>query len=339
MALFVALGRKFAESAFAFGSQMKLSNLHLVAIIGQVILPAWMVNAEQATTAVAGGILQTDSMKAGLPLSSRVVALTAKGSDAVGNIGASNASAYAFNRRAGAPDHIVVVVEENHGYSQIIGNPDAAYINSLAAAGMLFTNYHAVSHPSEPNYFALFSGSTQGITGDGTFFFPDAPTLAGELRQAGYSFVGYAEPPIDRDHTPRLSFGDSQGMGQAFSQFPTDFTKLPTVSFVTPNLLNDMHDGSIAKGDRWLNVNLSAYANWAMTHNSLLVVTFDEDQGTTNNRVATIVVGDGVGAGRSDQLTDHYALLHTIETLYGLPPLAASATARAMSFAPPNGAP
>ena len=284
---------------------MRLNYFHLAAIIGQVSLPGWMVNAEEIG----------------------------------GNIGARSASAYALNRPAAPPDHIVVVVEENHGYSQIIGNPDAAYINSLAAVGTLFTNYRAISHPSEPNYYALFTGSTQGIRDDGTYFFPNTPTLAGELRQAGYSFVGYAEPPIDRDHTPWLSFGDSQGAGQAFSQFPTDFTKLPTVSFVSPNVLNDMHDGSIAKGDRWLIVNLSAYARWAMTHNSLLVVTFDEDQGTADNRVATIVVGEGIGAGRSEQRTDHYTLLHTIETFYGLPPLAASATARVMRFAPPKGAP
>ena len=153
---------------------MRLSYFHLAAIIGQVILPAWMVNAVQVG----------------------------------GKIGAGNAPAYALDARAAPPDHIVVVVEENHGYSQIIGNPDAAYINSLAAAGTLFINYHAVSHPSEPNYFALFTGSTQGIRDDGTYFFANTPTLASELRQAGYSFVGYAEPPIERDHAPWLSFGD-----------------------------------------------------------------------------------------------------------------------------------
>jgi len=135
----------------------------LVATIGLVVMPAWMASAEQVTKAVT----QIESTKAGRP-----------------------------------PDHIVVIVEENHGYSQIIGNRDAAYINSLAAAGTLFTNYHGVGHPSAPNYFALFSGSAQGVTEDGTYFFPKTPTLAGELQQAGSSFVGYAEPPIDRDHTP-----------------------------------------------------------------------------------------------------------------------------------------
>ena len=96
------------------------------------------------------------------------------------NTGASNAL---FNNPVSSPDHIVVVVEENHGYSQIIGNPDAVYINTLAKSGALFTNYHGVTHPSEGNYFALFSGSTQGVTDDGTYFFPNTPTLAGKLQQ------------------------------------------------------------------------------------------------------------------------------------------------------------
>ena len=236
--------------------------------------------------------------------------------------------------RVDPPDHIVVVVEENHGYSQIIGNPDAAYINFLAVDGTLFTNYHALGHPSQPNYFALFTGSTHGVTGDGKYFFSNSPSLAGELQQAGYSFVGYAELPADRGHSPWMSFGDLESMGQIFSQFPTDYTKLPTVSVVSPNLIHDMHDGSIAEGDRWLNANLSAYANWARTHNSLLVVTFDEDQGTTNNRVATIVFGAGVGAGQNNQWADHYALLHTIEAMYRLPPLGVTAGASVMSLAP-----
>ena len=193
------------------------------------------------------------------------------------------------------PDHIVVVIEENHGYSQIIGNSDAPYINSLAAAGTLFTNYRGAGHPSAPNYLALFSGSTQGITEDGTYFFPNTPTLASELQRAGYSFVGYAEPPIDRDHNPWLSFGDLEGVRQAFSEFPTDFGKLPTVSFVIPNPLHDMHDGSVTEGDRWLQANSVLRRVGENSIDSLLVVTFDEDQGTTNNQVATIVFGAGAG--------------------------------------------
>jgi hypothetical protein len=252
---------------------------------------------------------------------------------ALGGGSVTNASTCASKQRGNSPDHIVVVLEENHGYLQIIGNPDAAYINSLAAIGMLFTNYHAVGHPSQPNYFALFSGSTQGATGDGEYLFPNTPTLGGELQHAGYSFVGYAEAPADRDHTPWVSFGDSQWASQSFSQFPTDHSALPTVSFVSPNSQNNMHDGTIAQGDQWLKANLSAYASWAMSHNSLLIVTFDEDQGTRNNQVATIVVGAGVAAGRSANRVDHFALLHTIEVFYHLPPLGASELAPVMKFA------
>jgi hypothetical protein len=308
---------------------MKLGNIHLVAISGLAIFHSWVATAGQVAKP-GMGIHQIDSTKFAV----RPFAVNA--ADSPGNSDINDALKDKLNTRAEPPDHIVVVVEENHGYLQIIGNPDAAYINFLATTGMLFTNYHAVGHPSEPNYFALFSGSTQGITGDDNEFFPNTPTLAGGLQQAGYSFVGYAEPPADRDHSPWMSFGDSRSARQAFSQFPTDYTKLATVSFVSPNLLHDMHDGSIARGDRWLNTNLSAYANWAKTHNSLLVVTFDEDQGTTNNRVATIVVGVGVGASQNNQAVDHYALLHTIETMYRLRPLGATSRARVMSFAPPR---
>ena len=236
------------------------------------------------------------------------------------------------DKRVTPPDHIVVVVEENHGFGQIIGNPDAAYINSLAATGMLFTNYHALAHPSAPNYLAFFSGSTQGVTEDGTYFFPNVRTLAGELQQAGHSFLGYAESPLARDHAPWLSFRDSAKMARSFREFPTDYAKLPTVSFVSPNLDNDMHDGTVAQGDRWLIANLSGYVIWAATHNSLFVLTFDEDEGTKDNRVATLVVGAGVSAGGNPARADHYSLLRTIQDLYALPPLGASATSQAMDW-------
>jgi phosphatidylinositol-3-phosphatase len=144
-----------------------------------------------------------------------------------------------------------VVVEENHGFSDIIGNHAAPFINSLAAKGALFTNFFAVAHPSQPNYLALFSGSTQGVRNNGSYSL-SAPTLAGALRNAGYSFIGYAESGSPRKHNPWESFADSQHLGQDFRNFETDFSKLPTVSFVIPNLDHDMHDGSIGQADRWL---------------------------------------------------------------------------------------
>src|SRR3954454_7936848 len=92
------------------------------------------------------------------------------------------------------PDHIVVVVEENRSYADIIGSPDAPYFNSLAARGALLSNSHAITHPSQPNYLALFSGSDQGIEDDALPPGPlTAPSLGGQAIAAGIGFTGYAE--------------------------------------------------------------------------------------------------------------------------------------------------
>jgi arylsulfatase A-like enzyme len=235
------------------------------------------------------------------------------------------------------PDHVVIVVEENQGYSKIIGSPDAPFINMLADQGALFTNYYGVARPSQPNYFAMLSGSTQNVTDNHNHFFK-APTLAGQLTAAGYSFGGYAETGSPRKHNPWESFADAKAFGYNFKQFPSDFSKLPTVSFVSPNLRHDMHDGSIRQGDQWLKDNLGAYADWAKTHNSLLIVTFDEDGHDEDNRVPTIIVGDGVAPLKTGQAVNHYSLLHTLESLYGLPGLGKAADAPVMDFsrtAPP----
>jgi hypothetical protein len=256
-------------------------------------------------------------------LSSGNHTITAKATDAAGNVSAASAG-YAVTvttSSTGTYDHILVVVEENHGYADIIGSSAAPYLNSLAAQGVSFTDFHGEAHPSQPNYLALFSGSTQGVTDDNSVFFPTTPTLAGELLHAGYSFTGYAEASKTGYHDPWEQFGESQNLGKDFSQFPTDFTQLPTVSFVVPNVNDDMHNGTVAQGDQWLSTNLSAYANWAMTHNSLLVVTWDEDDGSSSNLIPTIVVGAGIPAGQNSQTVNHYSLLHTIENAYGLPGL------------------
>jgi acid phosphatase len=107
------------------------------------------------------------------------------------------------------------------------------------------------------------------------------------------------------------------------TSFPTDYTKLPTVSVIAPNQVNDMHHGKdpdrIQTGDRWLQEHLGAYVQWAQQHNSLLIVTWDEDNKKENNRIMTLFVGPMVKAGRYDQRITHYNVLRTIEDLYGLP--------------------
>lgn len=238
------------------------------------------------------------------------------------------------------PDHIVIVVMENKSFSQIIGNREAPYLNTLAKRGVLFTRSYGVAHPSQPNYLALFSGSTRGIGSNACPLKLSGENLAGALDARGLNFVSYSESMPEagfegcvygayrRKHNPAANWQELAASNQPFSAFPQDFAQLPTVALVMPDQLNDMHDGSIAQGDAWLERNIDAYAQWAMTHNSLLIVTWDEDDGSENNRVATILVGAMVEPGRSAQRIDHYTLLRTIAGMYGLPPLGESARAR-----------
>lgn len=237
------------------------------------------------------------------------------------------------------PDHIVVVIEENKSYAQIIGNRDAPYINALSKRGVLFTQSYGVTHPSQPNYLALFSGATHGITGNACPLELGGVNLASALTGKGLSFASYAESlpqagfygcvagAYYRKHNPVVNWKEFARLSQPFSAFPQDFTRLPTVAFVIPDQLNDMHDGSIAQGDAWLARNMERYAQWAVAHNSLLIVTWDEDDGSAGNHVATILVGAGVKPGSSAQPINHYNLLRTIEEMYGLPYMGESAQA------------
>jgi len=240
------------------------------------------------------------------------------------------------------PDHIVIVIEENRSFNQIIGNREAPYINNLAKRGALFTESYGVTHPSQPNYLALFSGSTRGVGSNICPLTLSGDNLASLLHAKGLSFTSYAESlpqagydgcyfgAYMRKHNPVSNWKELTANNQPFSAFPADYAKLPTVAFVVPDQLNDMHDGSIEQGDAWLKSNIEPYARWALKHNSLLIVTWDEDDGSSNNRVATILVGAMVKSGKYDQHIDHYNVLHTLEDMHGLAFLNESAKAKAI---------
>ncbi|MEV5752201.1 alkaline phosphatase family protein [Actinoallomurus sp. NPDC052308] len=234
-------------------------------------------------------------------------------------------------REVPRPAHVVVVVLENKSDRQVIGAPDAPYISSLAGSGALFTNSYAVRHPSEPNYLALFSGSTQGLTDDSCPHAYSAPNLASELSAAGLTFAGFAEasPVFDRTacvsgryarkHVPWADFPDlPDAVGRSFADFPSDYSALPTVSFVIPDMCDDMHNCPVKTGDSWLRSNLDGYVRWASTHDSVLIVTFDENDGSPGNKIATIFAGARVKPGRYPEKIDHYSVLRTIEDAYGL---------------------
>jgi hypothetical protein len=253
------------------------------------------------------------------------------------------------------PDHIVVVIEENHGYDQIVGAPSAPYINELMSESAVFTDAHGVTHPSQPNYLALFSGSTQGIPADQCLFdlTPySTPNLGAALIAKGYTFKGFAQSMpapgflecdylisqltggvvYGRKHCPWVNWQGNKSnnfpdsLSQPMTAFPKDFNQLPTVTFVVPDMDHDMHNigkpgdpAAISRGDQWLKENIGAYVEWAKTHNSLLIFTFDEDQFTPRNRILTMFAGGNINPGKYAEKINHYNVLHTIEKMYGLP--------------------
>ena len=255
-------------------------------------------------------------------------------------------------------DHIVIVVEENKDYEEIVGSNDAPYLNMLRSEGAHFTQMYAEEHKSEGNYFWMMSGSNQNVG------FADAnpkamiyaSNLGEQLIKKGLSFKGYSEDlpevgsmvekkyPYARKHVPWVTFGNLPGGNNPdsstnlqFLQFPSDFTKLPTVSFVIPNLINDMHDdpNNVRNGDVWLSKKIDPYYQWAKSHNSLLIVTFDENEDTNGmmdltdpsspekvkqNRIATIFAGAHLKHGNytEGKGITHVNILRTLEAMYGL---------------------
>jgi hypothetical protein len=272
----------------------------------------------------------------GWTLSRRRTAMLSAAALAAASAGVWAAAGGSTAHAAGAvptPDHTLVVVMENHAYSQVIGSSSAPYINSLKAGGANLTQSYAITHPSEPNYYALFSGSTQGRTDDScvTPGFSSAANLGSETIAAGKSWASYNESlpsqgsttcssgKYAQKHNPWFGFSNvPTSTAKTFAQFPTDYSTLPRMSFVIPNLCDDMHDCSVSTGDTWLKNNLGAYATWAKTHNSLLVVTFDEDNSQSGNRIPTVLYGQPVTPGSSSATTyNHYNLLRTLEDLVG----------------------
>jgi hypothetical protein len=239
------------------------------------------------------------------------------------------------------PSHTLILILENHSYGEIAGNPQAPYINSLwnDIHTARLTQSYALTHPSQPNYIMLYSGSSQGITNNnlpiGLPF--TTANLGASLIEAGFSFGGYSEDlPIAgytgeasgayvRRHNPWVNW---QGTGinnispeanRPFSDFPTDFNQLPAVSIVVPNLNHDIHDGTIADCDMWIQNNLGSFIEWCKTNNGLFILTFDEDDFSASNQVLTFFTGVNIKTGSYNQKITHYNVLRTIEELYALP--------------------
>jgi acid phosphatase len=316
-----------------------------------------------------------------------LVALGVPAAAGCSGVPTANAQGQPISWPAGLPvyDHVVIVVEENKDYDQVVGSPDAPFINRLRGEGANFTQMFGEEHHSQGNYFWLFSGDNHGVGfRDGVPHHQfAAPNLGSALIGKGLSFKGYSEslpaigstlvygPPgaegkdrvYARKHVPWVSFKNlphgttaEKSCNLTFAEFPKNaagFAALPTVAFVIPNLKNNMHDSddglteeealrqTIRRGDKWAETNLGAYYAWAKGHNSLLILTFDENYdkedlvGLTDpfaaadtragkdlqNRVCTIFAGARIKPGdyAEGKGITHVNVLRTLEAMYGLP--------------------
>lgn len=249
------------------------------------------------------------------------------------------------------PDHIVVLILENHPLAQIINNPDAPYINTIINDPFtaFFNSSYALTHPSQPNYLMLYSGFNQGVTDNATPVNTPltTPNLGASLIQNGYSFATYSEDlPYEgylgdtnayyvRKHNPCSNWqgtlpialgtnGIPASCNKPFSDFPSNFDSLPTISFVVPNLINDMHNtywlpSCVQDGDAWVQTNLDDYIQWCKTNNSLFILTFDEDDYSASNHITTFFTGAMVLHAAIQDSINHYSLLRTFEEMYSLP--------------------
>ena len=228
----------------------------------------------------------------------------------------------------------------NHSYNQIVRSTADPYLHRLMSTGASFSNFHGLTHPSQGNYIALFSGSRHGVTGDECPRTIASANIASQLLSVGDTFVGYAEgmptPGFSgcaagnyvRRHCPWIDFRNVPSSdSRPLAGLPTNLSDLPNLMYVIPDLAHDMHNGTIAQADTWLKHNLARYASWAPKHDSLLVVTWDEDHGTTANHIPTLAVGSGVPPTVSAQHLTAYSLLGSLETSFGLAHLGNAASA------------
>ena len=239
-----------------------------------------------------------------------------------------------------APSHVFVIVMENRSYGQVAGN---GYIAQLAAQFGVATDYHGVSHPSLPNYLAMTSGSTWGITDDGFHALP-AGGLGAQLTSAGTDWRAYMEGmsngcfnsryPYALKHNPFAYYGSAcPSQVVPFTQFASDISGaiVPRFVWITPDMCHDGHDCSNAVANSWLSQTVPLILNsTAWQDNGVLLITWDEGEDTANS-VLTLVIHPNPQLHQSAKPYDHYSLLATIEDQLGLARLGLAAQATPMN--------
>jgi hypothetical protein len=250
---------------------------------------------------------------------------------------------------ASAPtwEHVVWIVMENKAASQIVGASSAPYINSLAARCGSASSFFAETHPSLPNYVAMTSGSPQGISDDNA---PSSHPLNVEsiFSQLGSNWKSLQESMPSNcakassgqyavKHNPAAYYTN---IASACAAQDVPLTDPPDISarftFVTPNMCSDMHDCNVNQGDAWLGTWLPRFLSTPEYHSgkTAIFLTFDEDDMSSNNHIATLVVSPSTPAGMVDGAPwNHYSMLRTTEEMLGLPAIGGAVTAQSMRTA------
>ncbi len=238
--------------------------------------------------------------------------------------------------------HVVIVILENKNADSAKTQP---FMKSLMNEGAYLDQYYAITHPSQPNYIAMISGSTEGVKDDNDVTlkrphigrFVTWKTYAEDYPEGGC----HTNTPIGRyvrKHNPFISFDDVANHEPCsnivpFTHFADDLTSgnLPQLSLVIPNLDHDAHDTPIRVADDWLTANFEGLRkDKSLWNETLFVVTFDEDAKHgifrgDGNRVYMALWGGAVMPHTvvKDVSYDHYDLLRTIEVIFGVKPMVA----------------
>ncbi len=248
-------------------------------------------------------------------------------------------------------DHVIIVVMENEGTSQALAD---ARIASLAKEAAWLSSYHALAHPSLPNYLALVAGTTFGVTRDHVEVPLKANSIVDRLEEKGLTWKSYAEDfpggcylrgeagsvrltpratptaLYAKRHVPLLNFASVQTNSRrcarvvSADQFLADAraNRLPNYSFYSPNLVDDGHDAPLSTASAWLQRFVHDFkGTTAARRRTLLVVVWDEGGGKDNS-VLAMLFGDVIKPGRYGTALTHYSVLRTIEENFGLAPLA-----------------
>jgi hypothetical protein len=240
--------------------------------------------------------------------------------------------------------HVVWILMENKDYSSVLGSGSAPYVNRLAHRYGVATDYSAISHPSLPNYIALTSGSDQGISDDSdpSSHRLSVPSIFSQLPGGGSRSLEQGMPSDCAKgdsgeyavrHNPEAYYAN---LGQECASYDVPFGAKPNLSarftFVTPNLINDMHDGSISDGDRFLQSYVPALMATPQykARNTVIFITWDESEGGSSNRVPCVVISPFTHGVRDGTPYTHYSLLRTTQALLGLPLLGNARSASSM---------